>query len=305
MSTDNGTPWTPVALPYFVNSGPVDKLPSAEDIRGCTDVLHERFRAKIVAVSQQIVAKFGGDVLKREGQALIYLERHVPKVPAPRLYAMYYHEEELFLVMQRAPGVQVEKLWPSLTSSEKQFIVAELHNIFHQLREAVCPAPAYFGGLAGEGVNHHLFFNQKDDDQDLLGPFHGEAAFLEGLASNFRASRERNGHPAFKVQFWDEHLGTILRDLRPTLTHGDVQRRNVVVAERTDCSVEGGQRTFDVFLVDWEMAGWLPRFWEFFIASKRYHFTDLDEDWWCYLGKFLDVRLGEAATLAMFEQDYG
>lgn len=78
-----------------------------------------------------------------------------------------------------------------------------------------------------------------------------------------------------------------------------------MVAERADCTVEGGPRTFDVFLVDWEMAGWLPRFWEFFIASKRYHFTEMDEHWWCHLGKFLDVRLGEAATLSMFEQDYG
>ncbi|CAK1359201.1 hypothetical protein CB0940_05449 [Cercospora beticola] len=304
MTTDNGTPWTPVSLPYFANSGPVDKLPSAEDIRGCTDVLHERFRAKIVAVSQQIVAKFGGDVLEREGQALIYLERHVPKVPAPRLYAMYYHEKELFLVMQRAPGVQLEKLWPSLTSSEKQFIVAELHNVFHQLRETVCPAPAYFGGLAGEGVNHHLFFNQKDDDQDLLGPFHGEAAFLEGLTSNFRASRERNGHPVFKVQFYEDHLSNALRGLSPVLTHGDVQRRNIMVAERKRSTPEESERRFDVFLVDWEMAAWLPEFWEYYSASKEFNLTGIHDDWCWYVGKFLDVRLAEAAALTMFEKDY-
>lgn len=138
-----------------------------------------------------------------------------------------------------------------------------------------------------------------------MGPFHGEAAFIQGLTSNFRALRENNGHPVFKAQFWEEHLVKVLRDLRPRLTHGDVQRRNIMVAERADCTVEGGPRTFDVFLVDWEMAGWLPRFWEFFIASKRYHFTEMDEHWWCHLGKFLDVRLGEAATLSMFEQDYG
>lgn len=161
ISADTSVPWTPVPLPYYASTENAITLPSAEEIRGSTNVLHERFRAKIVAVTDQIVAKFGGDVLERDGQALIYLERYVPRVPAPRLYAMYYREDELFLIMQRAPGVQLEGLWPSLTNLEKQSIATDLHDIFRHLREAVCPVPDYFSGLAGEAVNYHLFFNQK------------------------------------------------------------------------------------------------------------------------------------------------
>ncbi|KAM3422329.1 hypothetical protein BST61_g2688 [Cercospora zeina] len=305
MTTELPSPWTPVALPYFASTEPAITLPSAEEIRGCTDVLHERFRAKIVGVTDHVVAKFGGDVLEREGQALIYLERYVPKVPAPRLYAMYYHEEELFLVMQRAPGNQLERLWPSLTNLEKQFIATDLHDIFNELRKAVCPVPNYFGGLAGEGVNYHLFFSQKEDGRDFLGPFHGEAAFVEGLTSNFRASRERNGHPVFKVQLYEDHLSTALRGLCPVLTHGDVQRRNIMVAERQGDASEEGARRFTISLVDWEMAAWLPQFWEFYSASKEFNLTGIHDDWCWYVGKFLDVRLAEAAALTMFEKDYG
>ncbi|KAF2214546.1 hypothetical protein CERZMDRAFT_95808 [Cercospora zeae-maydis SCOH1-5] len=304
VTTETPCPWTPVALPYFASTDPSITLPSAEEIRACTNVLHERFRAKIVALTDQIVAKFGGSVREREGQAMIYLEQHVPEVPAPRLYAMYRDGKELFLIMQRAPGVQLEQLWPSLSTQEKDVMSLQLRGIFDHLREAECPVHNYFGGLAGEGVNYHLFFGQRKGDKQSLGPFNGEEAFVRGLTDNYRALMERNGHPLFKVQFYEDHLSNALRGLRPTLIHGDVQRRNIMAAEKKDCAAEGCPRSFDLFLVDWEMTAWLPEIWEFFSASKQFNLTGIHDDWCWYLGKFLDVRLAETGALTMFEKDF-
>jgi aminoglycoside phosphotransferase len=100
--------------------------------------------SKIVAVDDDIVAKYGGCINAWEGQALVYLERHVPEVPAPRLYAMYYDSKQLFLIMQRVPGVPLNSIWPSLADSEKDDIIARLRLIFDTMRKAECPWPDFF-----------------------------------------------------------------------------------------------------------------------------------------------------------------
>lgn len=191
--------WKPVPLPYKTDDATVT-IPTTEEIRACQNVIYERHAASIVAVNDQVVAKFGPSIQEWEGQALIYLERYVPDVPAPRLYAMYYDPEQLFLGMQRMPGEQLDRLWPSLTDGEKTSITEQLRRIFDCLRQAECPEPQFFGCLDGGTVHHYLFYSQKGD-QGFLGPFRGEAAFVKGLSDNFRALRERNGHPLFKVHF--------------------------------------------------------------------------------------------------------
>lgn len=76
--------WQPVALPFKDDSLPERlTLPTTDDTRTCPDVLWERNTAKVVAINDQIVAKFGGSINPQEGQALIYLERYVPEVSAP------------------------------------------------------------------------------------------------------------------------------------------------------------------------------------------------------------------------------
>ncbi|KAJ5476900.1 hypothetical protein N7475_002629 [Penicillium sp. IBT 31633x] len=111
--------WKPVDIP-FQNSQPQPTLPTTDEIRACTNILGETSATKIVAVNDNIVVKYGRRVDLWEGQALVYLERHVPEVPAPRLYTMYYDSEQLFLIMQRVPGVQLDSIWPSLAPSEKE-----------------------------------------------------------------------------------------------------------------------------------------------------------------------------------------
>lgn len=162
--------WEPVALPFKDSTRPLPTLPTADEIRACPNILWERTTAKVVAVNDEIVVKFGGGIDAWEGQALVYIERHVPSVSAPRLYAMYRDSHQLFLVMQRAPGVQLNLAWPSLTESEKDSIIAKLRRMFDAMRQAECPWPDFFGGLDGGGLHHYLFYSQKSD-QKHLGPF--------------------------------------------------------------------------------------------------------------------------------------
>lgn len=82
--------WEPVDLPFENNALPLPALPTTDEIRACPNILWHRTTAKIVAINDQVVAKFGGGIGAWEGQALVYLERHVPEASAPHLYAMYH-----------------------------------------------------------------------------------------------------------------------------------------------------------------------------------------------------------------------
>ena len=98
----------------------------------------------------------------------------------------------------------------------------------------------------------------------------------------------------------------MLRGHWPVLTHGDVSKRNIVVAEKKKSdSLSEGDRSFDVALVDWEMAGWLPEYWEYFCASLSFGYLGWDDDWCWRTGEFLEVRLAEAAVMRMFDKDMG
>ncbi|KAK2768205.1 hypothetical protein FQN54_000057 [Arachnomyces sp. PD_36] len=282
---------------------PLPSLPTTDEIRACSNVLWDRM-SKVVAINDEVVVKFGAGVCDWEGQALIYLERYVPKVSAPRLYAMYRDSDQLFLVMQRAPGVQLDSIWPTLTESEKDDIIAKLRQNFDIMRRAKCPWPDFYGGLDGGGVHHYLFYSQAGD-RKFLGPFSGEAAFVSGLVRNFRALTERNDRPDYKVRFYETYLHRVLQGHRPTLTHADVQQKNIVVAEDSGQRNKQGGRSFSVTIVDWAYAGWYPEFWEFFCASSPFIFMYWEEDWCWRAQDFLQVCPAELGIMRMIDKDLG
>lgn len=149
--------WEPATLPY-TNPNSTVHLPTTGEILACTNVLHESFfDRKLVAINDQIVVKFGRVDNSHEGQALIYLEKYVPDVHAPRLYAMYWDADQFFLVMSKVPGVQLEGLWTSLSDGEKDSVTSELRRMFEELRRVEFPWPDFFGSVDGGGVRHDLF----------------------------------------------------------------------------------------------------------------------------------------------------
>lgn len=56
----------------------------------------------------------------------------------------------------------------------------------------------------------------------------------------------------------------------------------IMVAQRPGDTDAVGGRSFDVFIIDWEMAGWLPEFWEAFCASALLDLVHWEIDY-CWL----------------------
>ncbi|CAG7919695.1 unnamed protein product [Penicillium olsonii] len=292
--------WEPVKLP-FQNTRPLPALPTTDEIRACTNLLWDSPASKVVAVNDDIVVKYGGRVSIPEGQALVYLERHVPDVPAPRLYAMYHDSDQLFLIMQRIPGVPLSSIWSSLAQSEKDDIITKLQLVFDAMRKAECPWPDLYGSLEGCGLSHYLFYDQSGT-RKFLGPYVGEPAFVAGLVGNYRTLVDRNNHPDYKCRLFEKYIGQVLQGHRPTFTHGDAQQKNIMVVEDTSRSNDNGERSFNVVLVDWEASGWFPDFWEFFCAAHPFIF-DWDEYWSWRVQDFLQVWPAEYATMQLIQKE--
>lgn len=115
---------------------------------------------------------------------------------------------------------------------------------------------------------------------------------------------ERNNLPDYKARFYEKYLARVLQSHRPTLTHGDVQQKNIMVAENTSCPNDQGGRSFDIVLVDWENSGWFPDFWEFFCASYPLNFQ-WEEDWSWQVQEFVHVWPAEMAIMQLVDKDLG
>lgn len=160
-----------------------------------------------------------------------------------------------------------------------------------------------FGGLDGGGVHHYLFYSQHGDEK-FLGPFTGEPAFIAGLVGNYRALVERNNRPDYAARFYKKYLARVLQGHRPTLTHGDVQQKNIMVVENTSRLNDRGGRSFSIAIVDWENSGWFPDFWEFFCASYPLN-VEWEEDWSWRVQEFVQVWPAEMAVMQLIDKDLG
>ncbi|KAI9722443.1 MAG: hypothetical protein M1828_004810 [Chrysothrix sp. TS-e1954] len=260
-------------------------LPTLEQIKTAPDrLLKDTFGHRVVQINSRYVAKYGLSIKQAEGETLLYLEA-VSCPYAPRLYAMYAHEPDhgVCLVMDFIPGETLSDLWPSLEGVEKHLICKTLRTCFEDIRSFLQDGRAFFGSVDHGPLSDSLFYDPSGDAA-FVGPFSSERALNDSLVNRFRKIGECNGNSpqyATKAAFYARNLPRVLRDHKIVFTHGDLQRKNVLVRRNT----ESGGHDFTVALVDWEDAGWYPEYWEYFSAFEALHW---DDDWCDMIEEIID-----------------
>lgn len=270
-----------------------------QDIRSSAAVIKQRTGQKIVAVSSDVLVKYGQSTTECEGQTLLYLEQCVTNFPAPRLYAMYNDDGDFFIVMERIPGPTLDIMWPHLSEDDKDALIARLKTVFDDLRSVACPWSAFFGSVNGGPVPHHLFFC-PDPMPTITGPFSSEEHFNSGLVEKYRLILEMNERTSGKLDFYAGYLGHVLNSHSSTLTHSDVQRKNIIMRELTILDGTSTKTRYEPYLVDWESAGWYPEYWEYFAAFSGFRW---DDDWCKRFTDFVSAWPVEAAMLKMVHTD--
>ena len=276
-------------------------IPTPPEIRSAAVcVLQERELSgiKVVKMESGLVVKYGSGVSLHEGETMQYLKRH-SRVPVPRVLAMFSDTkppghrgeqiEEHFLVMEFVAGQTLEYLLrpdqqPCLTSDELLEIGRHIKAAITEMRGLKSSEEAtYFGGVNRRRLEDGVFWTESLDPA-ICGPFDTEEALNEAMIRRIR-------------ELVDEPQTNLIRSLiaevlcgrqsqRPVFTHGDLQPKNIMVerleedlasyADALTMSAKPtptiGRQRFRVTLIDFELSGWYPDWWEFATAAYMARF---------------------------------
>lgn len=285
-------------LPYFVDNLPAP-LPTQEQIENASDVLAEVAGRRVIRVGEHFVVKYGTNNDEVEAATLIYLSK-TKLVNVPKVYAVYRSgpNDALFIIMEYIPGDNLAKVWTCLSTESKEQICRELKLQLDQLRRL--PSLGYFGGVGQRPMPDGIFWIHERKTPHINGPFYSETELNDALTEKTLLADEiwsRRGPQ--RAHFYERMLPTVLRDHACTFTHADFQRKNIIVRSCSNTFDEHDSSevaTFHVTLVDWELSGWYPSYWEFCAASWAFRF---DDDWPEYIEKIMDPWPVEYAWLKL------
>ncbi|KAL2823118.1 phosphotransferase enzyme family protein [Aspergillus granulosus] len=275
-----------VSLPYYASDVPFP-LPTDTEIDDAPDITLAYGGRRVVQVGHYVV-KFGKCVNLLEGENLLFV-REKTNIPVPQVYAIYTKPEtgKNYIVMEQIHGETLQSLWPRLTSPEKDSIMTTMRVYFNELRNL--PPPDYYGSLGGRSLLDEIFWTYKPEPA-INGPFTSEDALNEAFALKYIY----DGRPNFRADFYRQCLPRILHNHQPTFTHGDFQRKNIIIQRAEDEAGVEAPKGIRVVLLDWEKSGWYPSYWDYCLAVCALRW---DDDWGLWIEKTLDPFVSVAAWL--------
>ena len=222
-------------------------------------VLSKQAGAIIVEADHGVVCKRGCRATRNEEAALRLVQNNTT-VPVPMLYfANYRHvegREEGTLFMTLVQGFTLESKWNSFDDGIKNRICCDIWEMVKQLRQT--PSPASFSHLYQCGANG------SPSRDILLSDLRDPPAPIESDDALRARILERYLH--FNGGSFPEKLSDHLpRSSTAVFTHGDLTPRNIMVDD-------SGRITG---VLDWELAGWYPDYWEYANIMK----PSKDRDW--------------------------
>lgn len=201
--------------------------------------------AQVYRLDGKTIAKTGDGVNMSEAASLRYV-RERTSVPVPEVLESYVHPETGYacIIMEYVEGTTLDEAWPSYSDEEKDGVTRQLKGYLDELRAIEGET---IGTLDGGVVEDQFFYGKPES----AGPFGSVDAFHEGLIEVLEA---RDSGP------WTAKVAGFIRNLRReqykvVFTHNDIAPRNVIVRGDKVCAI-----------VDWELAGFFPEYWEYVSA---------------------------------------
>ena len=144
-------------------------------------------------------------------------------------------------------GQTLESQWPDMSSAEKGRIAHQLRDIVDEMR-AIQPPPDYIGGCGGLEIT-----DARDYSTYSVLACTDEEGFNSYLISSLFEKIPSPIKNALTRQL-EKHFTTH----KVVFSHCDLAPRNIIVK---DGKIQG--------LVDWELAGWYPEYWEYVKFFQR------------------------------------
>jgi serine/threonine protein kinase len=218
-----------------------------------------RPRSLAFRFNSSIVIKTGDKARMSEAAAMRLLSE-CTSLPIPKVHDAYVQDDGCgVIVMEYIEGVPLDQAWPSYDQAQRSSVLAQLRSYLVELRSVTSNV---ISSIDGAACCDQFFAT----DSAKYGPYSSQDAFNEGLVDALR--EQRVGHQAPYDGGWFHMIAGLIRSLRGNgivLTHNDLTPGNILVR---DGKV--------VAILDWEMCGFYPDYWEF---VKSYAFADWNSLW--------------------------
>ncbi|KIH89926.1 hypothetical protein SPBR_09053 [Sporothrix brasiliensis 5110] len=198
---------------------------------------------RVAHESQKTVKKSGvASRLRREIEAMAYVRGHT-SIPVPRVLEYHFDADnkEAWFRMERLHGIQLDQAWPAMSDNIRTQTIHQLKSYIEQLHSIRPPEPGWIGSCAGGTAYDHRL-----NSLFPCGPFKTTAEFHDFLVAPIRKCPNPQLADKYRTQFPDNH--TIV------FAHADLSWEHIFVDPRTG-DVTG--------IIDWEMAGFWPEWWEY------------------------------------------
>ncbi|KAE8443916.1 hypothetical protein EG329_001226 [Mollisiaceae sp. DMI_Dod_QoI] len=235
--------------------------------------------------------KYGHTIQLSEATALQFV-RQATSIPVPKVYCAFREKDMTYIVMEKIDGEEIGKGWAERPEAERQSLLQQLRVYFDELRSIPHPHP---GSVAGAHIQP-LWEPRTYKGNLGFGPFANERDFNMFLRYGFQNDDEILGEGSMMT---DEERSEISRLIRlqdegkhkTCFTHGDASSSNILV-----------KKGKVVALIDFEMSGFYPEYWEYANAINVNRF---DGFWAREVGKFLHAYPKEVEMEAIRRKHFG
>ncbi|KAJ9301513.1 hypothetical protein DTO271G3_1648 [Paecilomyces variotii] len=215
-----------------------------------------RRTGRISYESDSTVRKSGSTFkIKREIETIAFIRRHTT-IPTPEIlnYQINSNNSSWFL-MTRLRGTTLSSAWPNMNDHARTNTLSQLKSYLSQLRNLhPSSTQAQIGSYSGESAYDHRLNNGFP-----IGPFDSVSEFHDFLVSSVKRCPRPELYLKYRQQFSD--------DFGVHFAHADFSYDNIMVDE------ESGDVTG---MIDWEMAGFWPEWWEY----RKALFGGRCQRWW-------------------------
>ncbi|KAI0658436.1 kinase-like domain-containing protein [Cubamyces menziesii] len=220
-----------------------------------------------------VVKRCSTTTLAIEAEATTFVATHT-SIPVPRVRCYWEEDGKGTLIMDYIEGVPLRRAWRDLSIPQRLSVMRRIAGFVEQLRAIPQPAPpiasklprsGWIGGPSGSAFTDFMM----TIDPAPFGPFATERDFYDWRVSRFKLFGDVHAPTAARIA---EIRRSIRNDHPIVFTHGDINRRNVLVRVHG----EGPDDVEITALLDWEQAGWRPIYWE----SRKWIFEEGNMPMW-------------------------
>lgn len=224
-------------------------------------------------LSRSTIVKTGRDVRLAEASTTRFVAEHT-SIPVPEVLSAFVHNGAAFIVMERIQGRELAKIWHELSDDTRASLLSQLRHMLQELRALQPPTDFSVGSCAGGSLQD---FRQSQAPPPVrFGPFNTIQDFHRWLRNDLKLGQANN---TMDQADQDDLNEMITRQdgswPPPVFTHGDLNPSNILVR---DDRIVG--------IIDWEMSGWYPHYWEY--TSLRLGSYLVNPVWDDNVEKFLD-----------------